>query len=883
MGQQFKSVYFSDHPAEASARRNLKLAFSAHDDPIAEAVSGLTSVEIRSILGSDSYVALTTNAEREHLALNSYCIRTLREWFSGEESRQGTLPRLGDASRDGTFRAGRVAPLHRWYPFIEAYSPQFVHEIFDRFAPDARRVFDPFAGIGTTPLAASARGLKVYYSEINPLMQFLIDAKVRALSLDTKQRSRTSGDLASLAGDLRERLSACEPDASLDLAFSRTFGSSAFFSEGAYRQVLQARTLIDRLACDDPLVARFATVAALASLVPSSLLRKAGDLRFRTQRELADVRQFAEAWSEQLQLVSQDLAEVESLASTPRLVAQDAKNLQKLPRLEIDTVVTSPPYLNGTNYFRNTKVELWFLRSLRESADLSAFRRAAVTAGINDVTKGKETSEHPSVLKVLERLGDSYDRRIAQMVGSYFADMENVFRGLSTHLRANATVAVDIGDSTYAGTHVPTDALLGEVLAPLGFELEDSVHLRTRMSRDTSPLSQVLMVMRYRGGRPRHVGAGPSAWKVPWSRFKQEVPHQTAPYKSRNWGHPLHSLCSYQGKMKPSLAHHLVKTFLRPGDRMLDPFGGTGTIPFEAALLGAVSYAFEISPAAAIIAGGKLRRARPADIDEVLQRLAEFLEGNAPTERERRNATAIRFNGVLEDYFDPRTFDEIILARRYFLENKPASPAQKLVAACVLHILHGNRPYALSRRSHPITPFAPSGPIEYRALVPRLRAKIQRSIAALGSDVFVDGTVLECDATSWWPQEVDGLNAIITSPPFFDSTRFHLGNWMRLWFTGWERADFDARPRSFVDERQKASFDVYEPVFRQARERLVAGGIVVLHLGKSKKCDMASALGEVAAPWFRVVDRYVENVEHCESHGIRDKGTVTEHQFLVLQ
>jgi len=46
---------------------------------------------------------------------------------------------------------------------------------------------------------------------------------------------------------------------------------------------------------------------------------------------------------------------------------------------------------------------------------------------------------------------------------------------------------------------------------------------------------------------------------------------------------------------------------------------------------------------------------------------------------------------------------------------------------------------------------------------------------------------------------------------------------------------------------------------------------------------MASALSLLAQRWFRVADVFIENVEHCESHGIRDKGTVTAHQYLVLE
>ena len=150
------------------------------------------------------------------------------------------------------------------------------------------------------------------------------------------------------------------------------------------------------------------------------------------------------------------------------------------------------------------------------------------------------------------------------------------------------------------------------------------------------------------------------------------------------------------------------------------------------------------------------------------------------------------------------------------------------------------------------------------------------------SESFVDGEILYQDATSWWPSYIKNLDAIITSPPFFDSTRFYLTNWIRLWFSGWDPEDFGKKPLGFIEEKQKNSFTIYEPVLRQMKERLKAGGVVVFHLGQSKKCNMANELSEIAKKWFRVVDVFEENVEDTESHGIKDKGTVKKHQYLIL-
>ncbi len=126
----------------------------------------------------------------------------------------------------------------------------------------------------------------------------------------------------------------------------------------------------------------------------------------------------------------------------------------------------------------------------------------------------------------------------------------------------------------------------------------------------------------------------------------------------------------------------------------------------------------------------------------------------------------IRFNGALDAYFHEQTFREVLVARRFFLETRQDSPEWRFLLTCMMHVLHGNRPYAVSRRSHPVTPFAPTGPAGYRSVAEKVRAKVDRSIQAALPGEFVAGWVYEADLLEPWPKEIDGIDAIITSPPF---------------------------------------------------------------------------------------------------------------------
>lgn len=783
---------------------------------------------------------------------------------------------------DGTFKNAKSEPFHSWFPYLEGYSASFVDSIRSRFLPNARRIIDPFAGTGTSLIVLGGHGIACGYCEANPVMRFVVETKLTALALGSPSRRDVAEKLRHVAHALSGVLDH-KRAADLEGTYGECFGTSTFFEPEAFDLVLRLRTFCDQLTSDNKLLGELVTLAVIANLVRCSLLKRAGDVRFRTPKELQKgIPPLRDEVAESLFSMANDLLCKTRIVEPARLLAANAKDLRNASSFEADGVITSPPYLNGTNYIRNTKLELWFLRALNDDADLRMLRDTVITSGINDVTVATtEIGVTPAVEAVVSQIkGAAYDQRIHRMVAGYFHDMRIVLEGLWYQCIPGAVICIDIGDSRYAGVNVPTQDLLEDIAASIGFEVQERVPLRTRLSKDKTQLSQDVLVF-HRPIARRSKPEKPS-WEGRWREFKETLPHQESPYTKRNWGNPLHSLCSYQGKMKPSLAHHLVACFTEPGDAVIDPFSGAGTIPFEAALAGRRAYGLDLSVLATAVSVGKLRPTTKQPIERLLRELADWLVENAPCQTEIDAVDSIRFNRSIREYFHDDTLREILAARRFFIERRDDSPEWALALSCMLHILHGNRPYALSRRSHPITPFAPTGEYEYRPVLPRLRDKVTRSLQAELPSSFIPGACWQADILAPWPQDIPPLDAIITSPPFFDSTRFYMANWMRFWFCGWDLSHFTSEPAKFVETAQKKSLSVYTPIFQAFHKHLKPNGRVVLHLGASKKCDMAQELAAIAKPHFTVADIFQEDVGHCEKHGVSDKGTVTSHQYLVL-
>jgi hypothetical protein len=746
--------------------------------------------------------------------------------------------------------------------------------------PNARRVIDPFVGTGTTPLALASLGVECGYCEVNPLLQTVVRTKLYVAMSSRKHREALSARIFELSEKLRSVGLVAPQDSSIADSYVDCFGKSVFFEVETFATVLRLRTFADQLSESDPELGGVLTLAIVSNLVACSLLKRAGDVRYKTVAERGrGIAALLPSVVSQLRQMALDCMRCPEAVVPARFLCADAKGLSYVPSFEAEGVITSPPYLNGTNYVRNTKLELWFLREIASPADLRDARDKVVTSGICDVTSKKGltevTPEIAAVVKEIERR--SYDRRIPRMIAAYFEDMLAVLRGLQVHTVPEAVVCIDIGDSRYGGVHVPTQNLLAGVGEVAGFRLVTSLRLRSRLSKDRTELSQDLLVFKKKKTAP----TATRSWRERWHWFKTQKPHQTKPYAQRNWGNPLHSICSFQGKMKPALAHFLVTSFTEPGQTVLDPFSGAGTIPFEAALSGRKATGFDISTLAFAVSSSKLVPPSRDNLEALLRELNTFISNDQPSEGEINDCSEIRFNRPIPEYFHERTLLEILSARKFFREHEK-SPAWSFALACMLHILHGNRPYALSRRSHPITPFAPSGQTTYSSVMQKLRTKIERSLEVQLSSTFVQGACYKLDVLAEWPADIREFDAIITSPPFFDSTRFYMTNWMRYWFCGWSRSDFETAPQKFIESLQKKSMSTYSQVFARFRDHLKSSGVVVLHLGRSQKSDMANELSQIAGEYFKVEDTFLEDVTHCEKHGLRDKGTVVEHQFLVL-
>ncbi|NGP46848.1 hypothetical protein G4V62_18585 [Bacillaceae bacterium SIJ1] len=400
-----------------------------------------------------------------------------------------TITTKNNRGLSGTFALNKTEPIHRWYKYDEGYSSEFIVNEFEKLPIEAQTLFEPFGGSGTTPLVASQFGIQSFFSEINPFMAFVTETKINSVRASHQRIDQVVGVLSSLKENVLGNLE-FEP-----LIGDSYDGFEKYYQPEVLAKLMAIKKLI--LSLNEPLSINISKVALASIAVKVSNMVKRGDLRYakeneKKQEDFDVLFHFVSKLDEIIYDIENHSGSVQSDTS---FIHSDARQAF-LPH-EVDCVITSPPYLNGTNYIRNTKLELKLLDFVKTEKCLPNLHSGGIMAGINSVSKRRNIpnilDEVKGYVEQLEPV--AYDKRIPIMVAGYFYDMDIVFNKLKQIMCNDGVFVLDIGDSQFAGVHIPTDTILSQLAMNHGFRLYDEEILRTRRSKNQMILSQ--KVLRY--------------------------------------------------------------------------------------------------------------------------------------------------------------------------------------------------------------------------------------------------------------------------------------------------------------------------------------------------------------------------------------------------
>lgn len=377
-------------------------------------------------------------------------------------------------STSGSFVDNMGLPVHRWFRYSAGFSAAWAEDLISREARCDLRVFDPFAGSGTTLIAAEQCGVESLGIDPHPFVTRVAKAKLAYRSSPSEYLQRAQKVLSTA----KHRLPSIQSYAPL---------IRKCYTDKALEQLDCLRREIENTD-DDSECARLVWLTLVSVLRPTSHVGTANWQYLMPDRRKARVQEPFDAFENMMRMIYEDMDLANGLTG-PRSTynLDDARLCETVPADTFNLVITSPPYPNNYDYADATRLELTFFGEIKGWGDLQAYirqhllrsctqhvpERAVDLAGV--LAKPELDPIRDELQTVCRELGKvrltrGGKKTYHNMIGCYFLDLAQVWIALRRVCSSPSKVCFVIGDSAPYGVYVPAIEWLGKLATAAGFK-----------------------------------------------------------------------------------------------------------------------------------------------------------------------------------------------------------------------------------------------------------------------------------------------------------------------------------------------------------------------------------------------------------------------------
>ena len=373
-----------------------------------------------------------------------------------------------------TFQKNKNAPVHRWFKFTQGFSGELVKRILEEEdLPNNPKIYDPFAGSGTTLLVSRLMGIESFGSEISPFLSWVSELKFNLWN---------PTELHCLVNQVK--LAKPQPSSPKVLLFQSYFKKA--YSPEILSQICGWRDWINQIEIEHHL-RKFFLLGLVSILEEVSNIRKHGShYRFLNNPNSAGLLKLNISVIDSstdvkpilIKRLESMIADVEACVFKQPLAScaiytMDSRVAYPLGH-QADMVITSPPYLNRNNYMAQQKAELSILKLIETEDDYKKLVKNSFSSHVESELKYIAQSNISEVNEIVGKieLSENNNPKIPHMICGYFDDLQNTLEILRKVVKPGGKLAFVVGNSRWGGVVVPVDHLLALIAQRLGYDVE---------------------------------------------------------------------------------------------------------------------------------------------------------------------------------------------------------------------------------------------------------------------------------------------------------------------------------------------------------------------------------------------------------------------------
>lgn len=377
----------------------------------------------------------------------------------------------------GSAKDNARSAIHNWYKFTAGFSYKLVDLIVDEMEVKPTSIYEPFAGCGTTLVAAQKKGIHSIGNESQQLMCNVINAKLnwdieRSKCLEYKKQIKNYV-WSNMASD--HILNECHE--LLKTLYDKETIKTLYLIRDSIRTINNEKyELFLNLALSQTLHKAALHPIAVPYIVRSKYLVNSG-----------------KAWDKFSAIIDHMLDDLDTMPHHNRYAdvykADSRKMNFYIDAESCDLCITSPPYLNNLDYGEVSKVHTHFFGITSDWHDITEIVRKELVTGatthyrdcdfdIDDFRNSEFAYANKELMKELEQRYIYLHKYSSERHGKksfhilmmhYFEDMFYVLKEMRRVLKPGSKAYLILGDSAPYGAYIPTTQFLGEIAVSTGF------------------------------------------------------------------------------------------------------------------------------------------------------------------------------------------------------------------------------------------------------------------------------------------------------------------------------------------------------------------------------------------------------------------------------